>query len=106
PGTCFGKRHDTGGRTPCSMRTAVYTQESGYVLRFRPVSEPQVAMSTNAFHIEAPDRDRQLLGTVTWNNGESRPTGSTQHDCPEDAYPRRRLRGMHLLERRDVRTRR
>lgn len=70
---------------PCAMRTAVYTQESGYRLRFRPVSELQVAMATNAFLIEAPGRDRPLLGSVTWNNGESRPTGSAQLDCPEDA---------------------
>jgi len=70
----------------CLLRSAVYTQDSGYVLRFRPVSEFQVTMATNAFLIEAPDHDRPLIGHVTWNNGESRPTGFAQLDCPEGAY--------------------
>lgn len=69
----------------CPMRTAVYGQESGYKLRFRPMEELGASMAANAFLIDAPDREKPLLGWVLWNNGESRPTGWAMLDCPQDA---------------------
>ena len=69
----------------CLMRTAVYGQESGYVLRFRPAEELGASATSNAFLIDVPGRENPLLGWVLWNNGESRPTGWAMLDCPEDA---------------------
>lgn len=67
------------------MRSTVYTQDSGYVLRFRPESELHVALASNAYHMETLDLARPLLGKLIWNNGESRPAGSVRLDGPADA---------------------
>lgn len=70
----------------CLLGTAVYGQESGYVLRFRPSQELEGgSAASNVFHIDVPGREKPLLAWVTWNSGESRPTGAAMLDCPEDA---------------------
>lgn len=71
----------------CLLGTAVYGQEGGYVLRFRPTQELHGgSAASNVFWIDVPGREEPLVAWVRWNNGESRPTGAAMLNCPEDAF--------------------
>lgn len=71
----------------CTFATAIYSQpETGYELRFQPQQRlARLGGTTNVFFLDGPNVPKDTAASVSWNNGESRPTGWLMLNCPDDA---------------------
>ncbi len=69
----------------CVLGKAIYSDGGNWKLVFDPVPAEFAGGSfTNAFHLEGPNGDLKIEGTVNWTNGASRPYGEIAVGCGPD----------------------
>lgn len=72
----------------CPLAQAIYDQaETGFTLKFRPVTREDGLSTSNVFEMTVPGVDKRVLGDVMWGNGFSRPMGYLRYNCQADDEP-------------------